>query len=113
MVVKIRFRRGAVVSRRPGKNSRIARLAGSLLTLASISCAAFGMWRIGTDLAWTGRFVFRDGLLSHWQVWMGAAIALQYLSWRLTSYARTAIQPEPAADSPAAVSAAERATYNV
>ena len=32
------------------------------------------MWRIGTDLGWTGDFVFSDGLLSHWQVWIGAAI---------------------------------------
>ena len=109
MMVKIRFGRGAVVSSRPGKNSRMAKLAASLLTLVSISCASFGMWRVGTDLGWTFDFVFTDGLLSHWQVWIGAAVAVQYLAWRLQRYARKAIPAkadiEPASDSPATVGA--------
>jgi hypothetical protein len=86
------------------KNSRIATLTASLLTLVSISCASFGMWRIGTDLDWAGDFVFPQGFLSHWQVWIGAAIAVQYTGWRLTGYARRAIPQEPkiepAEDSP-------------
>jgi hypothetical protein len=94
MVVKIRFGRGPVVSRRSGKNSRIATLTASLLTLVSISCASLGMWRIGTDLQWAGEFVFPSGFLSHWQVWAGAAIAVQYFSWRLARYAQRAIPPE-------------------
>ena len=98
MVVKIRFGRGAVVSRRSRKNSRLARLAASLLTLGSISCAALGIWRLGTDLAWAGDFVFPLGLLSHWQVWIAAAIAVQYLSWWLKRYAGEAVPPEPEAD---------------
>jgi hypothetical protein len=105
MVVKIRFGRGPAVSRRRGKNSRMATLAASLLTLVSISCASLGMWRIGTDLEWAGDFVFRNGFLSHWQVWMGAAIAVQYLSWRLARYAKQAMLPEvedkPAEQGPA------------
>ncbi|HWE49818.1 MAG TPA: hypothetical protein VG273_08520 [Bryobacteraceae bacterium] len=90
MVVRIRFGRGPVVMRRQGKNSRIAMLAASLLTLVSISCGSLGLWRIGTDLNWAGDFVFSQGLLSHWQVWIGAAIAVQYGCWRLTRYARLA-----------------------
>ena len=115
MVVKIRFGRGAVVSRRAGKNSRIARLAASVLTLVSISCASLGLWRIGTDLAWAGDFVFPGGLLSHWQVWIATAIAVQYLSWQLSRYAGKAIplelEVEPADDSPAS-QPATRATNN-
>ena len=88
MVVRIRFGRGPVVKRRKGKNSRIATLTASLLTMASISCAALGLWRVGADLDWTGGFVFSQGLLSHWQVWIGAAVAIQYISWRLSRYAR-------------------------
>lgn len=65
-------------------------LAASLLTLVSISCGALGLWRIGTDLNWAGDFVFSKGLLSHWQVWIGATIAVQYGAWRLTRYARLA-----------------------
>jgi hypothetical protein len=98
MVVKIRFGRGPVVSRRSGKNSRIAMLAASLLTLVSISCASLGMWRIGTDLAWAGDFVFSDGLLSHWQVWMGVAASIQYAAWNLNRYAKKAVSREPEAE---------------
>ena len=98
MVVKVRFARGPVISRRKGKNSRIATLAASLLTMASLSCAALGLWRVGTDLDWAGGFVFSDGFLSHWQVWMGAAIAVQYLSWRLARYAKQARLPEVEAE---------------
>ncbi|HTA40859.1 MAG TPA: hypothetical protein VK789_00350 [Bryobacteraceae bacterium] len=90
MVVRVRFGRGPVVKRRKGKNSRLATPAASLLTMASISCAALGLWRVGTDLEWTGGFVFTQGLLSHWQVWIGVAIAIQYVSWRLSRYARAA-----------------------
>ena len=105
MVVKVRFGEGVAVSRRSGKNSRVAKLAASLLTMVSISCAALGIWRLGTDLAWAGDFVFPGGLLSHWQVWIAAAMGVQYLSWRLARYARQAIPQEPEAetakDSPA------------
>jgi hypothetical protein len=90
MVVKIRFGRGPLIARRSGKNSRIARLASSLLTLCSTGCVSFGMWRLSSDLGWAGDFVFRDGILSHWQVWVGAAAAIQYSAWRLLRYARNA-----------------------
>jgi len=103
MVVKIRFGYGPVVSRRAGKNSRMATLAASVLTLVSISCASLALWRIGTDLEWAGDFVFPSGFLSHWQVWLGAAIAVQYAAWRLTRYARKAIAPKHAEESTAKV----------
>lgn len=95
MVVRIRFGHGPVVSRRQGKNSRIATLAASLLTLVSVSCASLGLWRIGMDLDWAGDFVFPTGFLSHWQVWTGAAVAVQYTAWRLTRYAKKSIPVEP------------------
>jgi hypothetical protein len=76
--------------RRQGKNSRMAMLAASLLTLVAISLGSLGLWRIGTDLNWAGDFVFSQGLLSHWQVWIGTAIAVQYACWRLTRYAHLA-----------------------
>lgn len=113
MVVKIRFGRGPVVVHRPGKNSRIAKLAASLLTMGSISCASFGMWRVGTDLGWTGNFVFTEGLLSHWQVWVGAAVAVQYLAWRLTRYARKAIESIPELPAPTVSPSPVGATSNV
>ena len=90
MVVKIRFGRGPVVTRRKGKNSRIAMLAASSLTLISICFGSLGVWRLTQDVDLTGDFVFKDGLLSHWQVWIAAAVATQYGAWRLTQYARLA-----------------------
>lgn len=75
-------------------------LAASLLTLLSISCASLGLWRLGTDLDWAGDFVFRSGLLSHWQVWIGAAALIQYASWRLAQYSQTTryVEEVPEAD---------------
>src|SRR4051812_31538845 len=93
MVVKIRFGRGTMVTRRKGKNSRIAMLAASLLTLISICFASLGFWRLAQDVDLTGGFIYADGLLSHWQVWLFAAVAVQYGAWRLTRYAQLARIP--------------------
>ena len=90
MVVKIRFGRGPVVTRRKGKNGRIAVLAASLLTLVAVCFASLGFWRLAEDVDLAGGFVFADGLLSHWQVWLFAAVATQYVAWWLTRYAHTA-----------------------
>lgn len=100
MVVRIRLGRGAVVSRRAGKNSRIARVTATVLSLVSISLGSFGLWRVGADLGWAGDFVFTTGILSHWQVWIGAAIAVQYLVWQLSQYARRASVQPPKAKPP-------------
>jgi hypothetical protein len=91
MVVRIRFGPGPLVTRRKGKNSRIALLAASLLTLASICLGSLGVWRLCQDLDLAGNFVFAQGFLSHWQVWIGAATLVQYCAWRLTRYARTGL----------------------
>lgn len=69
------------------KNGRIAMLSASLLTLVAISCASLGLWRVGADLDRAGDFVIRDGVFSHWQVWIGAAVAVQYTSWWLARHA--------------------------
>jgi len=50
-------------------------------------CGSLGLWRVGTDLEWAGDFVIQGGFLSHWQVWAGAAIGMQYTSRLLVSYA--------------------------
>ena len=98
MVVKIRFGRGPTVSKRKGKNGRLATLAASLLTMLSVSCASLGVWRLGSDLGWTGDFVVESGLLSHWLVWLGLAAAAQYTSWRLAVYAAVSRDLDAAAE---------------
>jgi hypothetical protein len=94
MQVKVRFGRGPIVTRRKGKNSRMAMVGANLLTLAALICASLGVWRVGADLDWAGAFVFQNGILSHWQVWIAAALAVQYVSWQLTRYARRARRRE-------------------
>lgn len=95
MVIKIRFARGSSISPKPGKNARIAGALGTCGTLGAISCGTLGFWRLGQDLGWAGDFVFESGLLSHWQVWLSVAGALQYGCWRLGRYARTVREEQP------------------
>jgi hypothetical protein len=97
MVVKIRFVSGPVVTRRKGKNSRIATLAASFLTLGSICLLSLGIWRLLQDLDMAGDFIYSDGILSHWQVWIAGAAVIQYLCWRLTQYAKKAREEAHAA----------------
>ncbi|MEP6714439.1 MAG: hypothetical protein ABJC09_02630 [Terriglobia bacterium] len=106
MVVRIRFGRGPVVSRRKGKNSRIALLGASSLTLVSICLGSLGFWRLSQDVGLAGDFVISDGFLSHWQVWIGSAVVLQYGAWRLNRYAR---QSREHAMEPATVEASQMA----
>lgn len=113
MIVKVRLGRGAARSGRAGRISRMARVVGYLLTIASISCASFGVWRIGHDLGWAGDFVFTAGVLSHWQVWVAAAIAAQYLAWQLTSFARKAAPPEADGETAEESNARAHAASNV
>ena len=107
MVVRIRFGSGPLVSRRKGKNSRSALVAASFLTLIAVCFAALGMWRVSEDVELGGSFIFPEGLLSHWQVWIAAAVLTQYGAWRLTRYAKVArARPVPAEE------AAETATQS-
>lgn len=107
MRVRIRFGRGSVVTRRKGKNARVALLIASLLTLIAICLAFMGFWRLLEDVDLTGDFVFDSGILSHWQIWLGGACAIQYAAWRLTAYSRGAgiegAPEEGAANNPAAL----------
>lgn len=69
------------------KSGRLVLLSAGLLTLVAIGCGSLGLWRIGTDLDWTGHFFIQEGFLSHWQVWIGAAVVIEYTSWWLTRHA--------------------------
>src|SRR3954451_5983831 len=88
MRVRIRFGQGSVVTRRKRKNARAARLLGSLLTLVAICLTFMGFWRLFEDVGLAGDFVFADGFLSHWQVWLAGACTVQYSAWRLNAYSR-------------------------
>jgi hypothetical protein len=113
MVVKIRFGRGPVVTRRKGKNGGIAMLSASTLTMVSICFASMGFWRLAEDVDLTGGFLYTEGLRSHWQVWLFAAGTTQYSAWRLTRYARLARRIPVPEESTQADPAPSRATAEV
>ena len=92
MVVKINFGRGPVVARRKGKNSRLALLGAGVLTMSSICLGALAIWRFSQDVGLAGDFIFEDGVLSHWQVWLASFVATQYGGWGLRRYAKRAAE---------------------
>jgi hypothetical protein len=90
MVVRIRFGKGPKVQRKRGKNRRAALAFASLLTPAAVMTAVLGIWRLAADLQWASNFAIRNGLFSHWQVWMVSAGLLQTGSHLLNRYGRAA-----------------------
>ena len=96
MVVRIRFRHGPRIGRRTGKNSKIAWIAASLLTLGSVSCLTLGVWRLGVDFGWAAEFPFpEDSFLSHWHIWLTSSLLIQVAAWKLNRYGRPR-QAQPA-----------------
>jgi hypothetical protein len=111
MVVKINFGRGLVVARRKGKNSRAALLGAGLLTMSSICLGSLAIWRFSQDVGLAGDFIFEDGVLSHWQVWLAGFVGTQYGGWRLRKYAKQAVESaeaeaaEESAETPSSLAA--------
>jgi hypothetical protein len=113
MVVKINFGRGSVVARRKGKNSRIALLGAGLLTMSSICLGSLAIWRFCRDVGLAGDFIFEDGFLSHWQVWLASAVGTQYGGWRLRQYAKQASESAEAEGDAQDTEASRSLTANV
>jgi len=87
MVVRIRFGKGRRLAQRPAKpNRRLALAAAALLTPAALMASVLAAWRIAADLNFASSFAIPSGLFSHWQVWLGAAVALQLCSRVLNRY---------------------------
>ena len=89
MVVRIRFRTGPKVSRKGRKNKRIALAIAALLPPAAFCAGVLALWRIASDLNWTGSFAIPSGIFSHWQVWLGAAVILQLCARALNRYGKS------------------------
>jgi hypothetical protein len=90
MVVRIRLGRGPRIGKQYGKNRQVALAVAALLTPATVVASVFAIWRIAADMNWTNSFAIASGLFSHWQVWLGAAVALQLCSRLLNRYGRGA-----------------------
>lgn len=88
MVIRIRFGRGSIIGKRPRGQRRAALALASMLTPAAVTALVLGCWRIAADLSLASSFAIPTGLFSHWQVWLGAAVALQLVSRVLSRYGR-------------------------
>jgi hypothetical protein len=90
MRVRIRFVRHSRTAARRRRNQRIALAVAALLTPGAAVAAALALWRIGADLDWANSFAIPSGIFSHWQVWLGAAAALQFCSRALNRFGKGA-----------------------
>jgi hypothetical protein len=88
MRVRIRLHLGPGFASRLSRNREIACLAAALLTPAAVAAFVLGIWRLASDLNWTGDFVIEHGLFSHWQVWMVMAGLLETCAAILNRYGR-------------------------
>ena len=89
MVVRIRFEKGrAIRNRGPKPNRKLALALAALLTPAALIASVLAAWRIAADLNVASGFAIPSGIFSHWQVWLGAAVALQLCSRVLNRYGR-------------------------
>lgn len=89
MLVRIRFSHGPRVGKKPRHRRRLAIGLAALLTPAAALAAVLGLWRLAADLDWTGSFAISSGFFSHWQVWLGTAVLLQFCAHVLNRYAKT------------------------
>jgi hypothetical protein len=88
MVVRIRFSKGSRLGRKRRKDKRLALLLAALLPPSALAAAILATWRIAADFNWTTSFAIPSGIFSHWQVWLGAAIALQLCARALNRYGK-------------------------
>ena len=88
MVVRIRFGKGPKVAGKRRKNRQTALAIAALLPPAACMACILALWSIAADLNWTGSFAFPSGFLSHWHVWLGAAVALQLCARLLNRYGK-------------------------
>jgi hypothetical protein len=89
MIVRIRFGRGTKVGKQTRRTRRFAAGLAGLLTPAAVLTGALALWGIAADMNWTGSFAISTGFFSHWQVWLGAALALQLCAHLLNRYAKS------------------------
>jgi hypothetical protein len=88
MVVRIRLKRGPKVRPTRRKNRHVALASAALLTPAAVVAFVLSMWRLGADIGFTSSFAIRAGILSHWQVWLAIAVAIQFFAVVLNRYGK-------------------------
>ena len=89
MVVRIRFGKGFKLGRKRQRNKRLALVLAALLPPSALAAALLAVWRVAADLNWTSSFAISSGIFSHWQVWLGTAVALQLCARALNRYGKS------------------------
>ena len=69
-------------------SQQAANILPALLSPVALVALALGIWRLGSDLGWTGDFVISEGFFSHWMVWIALALTLQTASTSLSRFER-------------------------
>ena len=89
--MRVRIRLGSGLNRQPTnrKNTRLALALAALLRPASLMAFALGLWRIASDMSIAGEFPIREGVFSHWQVWVAAGFASELCAFLLNRYGIT------------------------
>jgi hypothetical protein len=67
------------------------------ITPAAISALAIGLWRLAMDLGILEWFPVSSGFFSHWQAWIGLAVAIKFVGASLMTklHHKMADPPEP------------------
>jgi hypothetical protein len=52
-------------------------MSGLLLTPIAATAGAVGLWGMGAEQGWAQKFFITHGLLSHYELWLLVAVALQ------------------------------------
>ena len=67
------------------------------ITPVAITVLAIGLWRLAMDLGILEWFPVSSGIFSHWQAWIGLAVALKFVGASLMTklHHKIADPPEP------------------
>ena len=112
MVVRIRLGKRPKPAAKRARNRLFAQGVATLLKPAALMALALAIWGLGADLKLTGGFAIASGWASHWEVWLGAAVMLQFCSFALNRYGRkqAAAPPQASQGGVRGVRRSERAT---
>jgi hypothetical protein len=93
MVVRIRLGKRPKPAAKRARNRHLAQGIAVLLKPAALMALALGIWGLAADLKLTSSFAIASGWLSHWAVWIGMAVLLEFCSFALNRYSQTTSRP--------------------
>jgi hypothetical protein len=103
MRVRLQLGRGQAVLREVRKNRPLALGLAALLAPAVLAAYVLGVWRLCTDVGIAGDFEIKQGLFSHWQVWIALGAAGNVLAVLLNRYGHgRPLHPGPESEEPKA-----------